>query len=157
MKARALILFSLIVLLAFFARAEVEWSAKVDFEALFPSYIISTATIQQPKANTDVAYLRDKNGQVGCEVISPEDDCLFKVEISSSKFIKISILEGRLPKAGRKYRIYPSLEYDFDALYKVIEPVPETVSVRLELAGKSVGIKKKDSSGSLSSGLCVCR
>ncbi len=127
----------------FFVQAEVKWQAEVDCGSLFPSFIISTATLNLEKAKRSENYFGDLNGQVGGTVTSPQDDCPFTLEVSSSKFIRKSSIEGRLPKAGEKYRIYPRLDYDYDALYSVIEPVPETISVRLILAGNEVGIQKK--------------
>jgi|ERR1039458_529271 hypothetical protein len=143
MRIRAYLFFTLLVFFASFVQAEVEWHAKVDCGSLFPSFIISTATFNLEKMKRPEYYFGDLNGQVGCTVISPQDDCPFTLEISSSKFIRKSSIEGHLPKAGETYKIYPKLDYDYDALYSVIEPIPETISVTLTLAGNEVGTQKQ--------------
>jgi hypothetical protein len=137
------LVFFLFFISSLFVRAEIEWQAHVDCGSLFPSFIISTATVNLEKVKAPPNYIGEPLGQVGCTVTSPRDDCPFTVEVSSPKFIRQSSIEGRLPKAGEKYNIYPKLDYDYDALYSVIEPVPETISVKLKLAGEEVGTQKK--------------
>jgi len=137
----------ILLLAAFFTHsllraAALQWEAKVDFESLFPSYIISTATLKKP-TSTSPTYFGDPEGQVGCEVISPSNNCPFTVEISSSKYIRKSTMSGMLPKSGIKYRIYPDLDYDYEALYSVAEPVPETITVKLIIPNVVNEEKKK--------------
>jgi len=143
MRIRANAYLAFLMFSAFCVHAEVQWCAEVDCGSLFPSFIISTATLHLEKAKRPAYYFGDLNGQVGCTVISPQDDCPFTLEVSSPKFIRKSLIEGHLPKAGEKYKIYPEIDYDYDALYSVIEPVPETISVKLALAGNEVGTQKK--------------
>jgi len=131
--------------ISFTAFSQTQWETKINLESLFPSYIISTATINkdyitEKKSET---YCGDLNGQIGFEVVSPTNDCAFVAEIFSAKFIRKSVIEGRLPVAGQKYKIYPEIDYDYDALYSVSEPVPETLTFKLALAGQAVDTKKQ--------------
>ena len=143
MRIRKNLFLAILILSTFCVRAEVQWEAHVDCGSLFPSFIISMATFNLEKVKASPNYIGEPLGQVGCTVTSPQDDCPFTVEISSPKFIRHSLIEGRLPKAGEKYNIYPKLDYDYDALYSVIEPEPETISVKLTLAGEEVGTQQK--------------
>ena len=114
--------------------ANADWKPVVDLEDLFPSYIISTASMELPSGGaTPEDYIGDRNGQVGCIVTATEDNQAFTLEISSRNFIDRSVLSGRLKKQGQKYRLYPRLVYDFDALHRVREPVPEAVRFKLTI------------------------
>lgn len=143
MRIQSNLCLAFLICFVFSVKAEVQWQEQIDCGSLFPSFIISTATLNLEKARQPTNYFGDLIGQVGCTVISPQDDCPFTLEVSSPKFIRKSLIEGRLPKAGEKYKIYPKLDYDYDALYSVIEPVPETISVKLTLAGNEVGTQEK--------------
>jgi hypothetical protein len=74
MRIRAYFCFTFLMVFAFFVKAEVQWQAEVDCGSLFPSFIISTATLNLEKAKRPSYYFGDLNGQVGCTVISPQDD-----------------------------------------------------------------------------------
>jgi hypothetical protein len=124
--------------------AQTQWEVKVDYESLFPSYIVATATIDKEKLHGKLSenYFGDSNGQVGCEVIAPSNNCRFTLEISSNKFIRKSSFSGVLKTAGEKYRIYPEIEYDYDALYSVQEPMPENITLTLKLNEDEILTKK---------------
>ncbi len=143
MRLQSNLCLAFLICFVFSVKAEVQWQAHVDCGSLFPSFIISMATFDLEKIKRPTNYIGEIFGQVGCTVTSPQDDCPFTVEVSSPKFIRTSSIQGRLPKAGETYHIYPKLDYDYDALYSVIEPVPETISIKLTLAGEEVGTEQK--------------
>ena len=116
-----------------------QWQPKVAMESLFPSYIISTATLKTEEMfkTPSENYLGDINGQIGFEVVAPSNECSFIAEVSSTKYIRKSVLRGTMKCMGQKYRIYPKIEYDYDAMYTVLESVPETITFSLSLDGKT--------------------
>ncbi len=120
-----------------------DWEPKIDFDSLIPSYIISTATLDKKNfLDTDSRYIGDPNGMAGFIVKSPKENCSFEAEVYSRNFIEKSTIKGFLPKKGETYRIYPVLEYDYDALYSVIEARPETLTFSLSLDDRAPDIKK---------------
>lgn len=148
MPRRLLLLKFIVVFLSFVfvsvSLADDTWEPKVDFDSIFPSYAISMATVdKQLFLSAPNDYIGDINGQLGCEVTSSLDGCQFVLEISSPKFIRTSTLAGTLPKAGVKYKIYPEIDYDFDALYSVVEPIPEPVTFKLTLGSNETKVQKK--------------
>jgi hypothetical protein len=109
---------------------------------LIPSYIISTATLDKKNfPHTDSSYIGDQNGMAGFIVKSPKDNCSFEAEVYSRNFIEKSTIKGVLPKKDATYRIYPALDYDYDALYSVTEARPVTLKFSLSLDGRDPDIK----------------
>ena len=78
------------------AQAMPQWQPKVNLESLFPSYIISTATLKTDEMFTTQSdnYFGDINGQIGFEVVAPTNECSFIAEVSSTKYIRKSVLRG---------------------------------------------------------------
>lgn len=101
---------------------------------IFPSLVISTATIQRPPSEKET-YFGDQLGMIGVDIENTSENSPFEVEISSSKYIRSSMIKGIFKKAGLKYSVFPQIDYDFDALYQVIEPIPETISFRVKING----------------------
>lgn len=112
--------------------AAVQWEPMVRMGELFPSYIISTATMKKTK-ELPANYFGDWNGQVGAEISSTDPNTLVQIMVSSTKLIKPSKLNARLIEPNKTYSVYPTLEYDYDALYAAREPFPETITVRVAI------------------------
>jgi hypothetical protein len=122
-----------------------DWKPIVPLDnSVFPSLAIATATIDQTKFNkTQPNYIGDVLGQLGVLVKTDQDNETFSVEISSSKFVRKTTFQGILPQAGVIYRIYPKIDYDYDSLNHVIEPIPETISFQVALNDRDLGIKQQ--------------
>jgi hypothetical protein len=124
---------------------EVQWKTKVDFGgSLFPSYAIATATLDKERVfgKPTATYLGDTGGMFGIELVAPQDNAKFILEISSPIFVRKTVMQGVLQKKDSTYRIYPELDYDYEALYSVKEPQPEALTFRLEINGEDAGFRR---------------
>jgi hypothetical protein len=106
------------------------WEPSIKMGELFPSYIISTATMKPP-GQPFPDHFGDWHGQVGAAVKPARGNTLVRVTVSSTKLIKPSRQDARLKDANKWYWVYPTLEYDYDQLYTAHEPFPETVTVQV--------------------------
>ena len=125
--------------------AEVQWTPVIRMGELFPSYIIATATAKLHTNNIHDLF-GDQRGQIGVKASSRSNNAKLRVVVSSTKLIKESSLIVHLPHANTAYHIFPTLEYDYDALYAALEPFPETVTVRVSeynAAGKAQVTERK--------------
>lgn len=130
--------------------AEAEWKAEIGWgDQFFPSFIIATAGVNLEKstlgkgAKSDPRILGDPLGLIRLAVLNPHEKSKIKIEVSGSRFIAKSTYEGVLENANQGYLISPLIQYNFDELYKVYEPVPENVNLTLYLNDQPVGTLAK--------------
>lgn len=112
------------------------WRIEFPMESLFPAFLISTATLDYEKNFGQVKadnYIGMPMASLLCYVTAPSNNCPFRLEVSSPKYIRKTAMEGTLPQAGKEYTLAPLLTYDYEAFYSVFEPLPEAVTVSLTL------------------------
>ncbi|WP_395744524.1 FHA domain-containing protein [Prosthecobacter sp.] len=120
------------------ASGSVEWEPKVDMGGqIFPSYLVAIATMKQTELPNAKApnRLGDPGGIICVEVTSPRDHAKVSVEVEPNAMIKGGSIEVELPQAGETYRIYPKMDYHYDALLKVRQAVPLTLVAKTEIDG----------------------
>lgn len=113
-----------------------EWAPLFDLGlCLFPSMIISTATINITTDNAEQMQERlgEWWGTIGVEICSPSNNCPIKIEISGNTFIKPSIFKTTLPKAKSVYLIYPPLKYEYEKLLQVGQTTPEDLTFKVTI------------------------
>lgn len=117
------------------------WNVVVDWDnQIFPSYIIATSVadlergVQRPDN-----YIGDLNGFVGVEYIPDSANEKVQVEITGSEFVKNGSVQGVAMIAGKKYRFYPKLAYDYLKLGRMAEPTSEDLTVSVNVNGESRG------------------
>ncbi len=121
-----------------------DWHIVTGFgDDLFPSVIVSTATLKEDESDKDPLVLGDTFGLLGVALEAPEKGAKVRVEIRSRRLIEPSVFEGTLARKGKVYEIYPVLRYDYDSLLRVRQPFPEIVTVSVSLNGQSLGTKDK--------------
>lgn len=122
-----------------------EWETVLDFDSqIFPSYIISTATMKPDPTDeeeNDSTVLGDQFGIIGIAITVPEDNTKVKVTVKKNKLMDASVWEGEIPKAGEQFFISPQIAYDYDALRKVRQQAPLNISLEVEIDGKPAGSK----------------
>lgn len=119
------------------------WDTVSSFgDSLFPAVIVSTATMKPSEEEKDPTVLGDWMGQIGVVIESPQDGAKVKVEIKGQKLFEPSTFTGRLSEEGQIYEIYPYLRYDYDSLLKIRQPMPEVVSVSVEVDGEDWGTRE---------------
>lgn len=123
------------------AKAQESFTPILGWDAqLFPSYLVSTATIRLPESDdvdldqeADVVVLGDAQGVLGVEIEAPDDETEVSVTISGSEILEESTLETTLETAGQTYRIFPRIRYKYGVLTrnKQTRPVHVTYSVTI--------------------------
>jgi len=119
-----------------------DWRVNVDWDnQVFPSYIIATSTRNSETDKMPDDYLGDLNGYIGIEYTTEHPGEEVRVEVTGGELIKSGIFEGAAKVAGKKYRIYPKVAYDYHKLGLLAEPVSEDVTITLTVNGQRKGTK----------------
>jgi hypothetical protein len=119
-------------------------AAAADFEVhagwasqLFPSFIVSTATIRIPEEALDEheneQLLGDPQGLLGVSLSADEDDTPVTVTVSCDAIMEPSTFTGTLASAGTTYAIFPKIKYNYDALLRQRQAGPVTVTFAVTL------------------------
>ena len=105
---------------------------------LFPSYLISTATLKLGEVPDDRLLLGDPFGVLGVEVEAPADNTPVKVTISCDDYLEPSEFSGVLPTQGDKYTILPKVKFRFEKLSRCRQATPTTITFRVKLGSGPV-------------------
>lgn len=124
--------------------SEVEWKPVANMDRqLFPSLLIATATVRptdkEGDEEPDPNLLGDKFGLLGVSIRSAAPRAKVKVTVKENDLMAASTWEGELAQADQQYFIAPKVNYKFDRLRKVTQPVPMNVTFTVEVNGKSAG------------------
>lgn len=111
---------------------DAQWQPIIEMDGLvFPSLILATATMKQPP--TPPTYVGDPQGLFGISITSPKDDCSVDLTIQVDEIAPSAEYEVTLPRKGVTYEIFPSLEYRFDRLRRVIQPFPINIVFKVKI------------------------
>ncbi len=129
-------------------------------EQLFPSYIISTATMKPVPVEEEateeetsveaaadesdetgaeepaIEILGKEDGLLGAELVSPGKNVAVKLTITCDEIMEPSTFSGTLPEKGVTYQIYPNIKYKFSKLAEFDQATPVSMTFRLQV-GKS--------------------
>lgn len=137
------------------------WARGVEYEIwtytqrdLFPSALISTATVDwngdeetaedrkteddEELGEDDVPIFGDENGWVGVSLYEVPAGARVKVEIAIDGFLLPSTWEGTIDDAHEEAHVFPKGAWDYAALHKVREQRPVNVSARVSVNGKAL-------------------
>lgn len=114
------------------------WEPRVDMDGqIFPSYLVAIATMNQNELPNAKAANRlgDPGGVIGVNVTSPEDNAKVSVAVEANTLMKGGSIEVELPKKGETYTVYPKMDYLYEALLKVRQAVPLTLTSKVAFGG----------------------
>jgi len=116
---------------------------------LFPSYIISTATVdwngdeqraedkksdEDPELEDDeIPLFGDENGSVGVQLENVAAGSKIVVEITGDGFLKKSKWEGEIDADYDVVHIYPKARWDYDALRKCDQQKPANIKIKVTI------------------------
>ncbi len=119
---------------------------------LFPSYIISTASVDwngdeqlaEDKKTEDDPELEegetplfgDENGNVGVELEGVESGDKVTVEMFGDSFLKPSKWKGEIDDDYDSVIIYPKAQWDYDALRQITQQKPANLTIKVTVNGK---------------------
>lgn len=123
-------------------------------EQLFPSYIISTATMkpapveevaeeegtveaaQEDEAAAEepvVEILGKEDGLLGAELVSPGKNVAVKLTITCDEIMEPSTFSGTLPEKGVTYQVLPNIKYKFRKLAEFDQATPVSMTFKLQV------------------------
>ncbi len=115
------------------------WELVVDMgEEIFPSFVIASATMKESpfdKLNKASGRLGDLRSAIGVKITSPGPGSKIHVEIKDNEYMHASSVDAVLPEGGKVYRVYPTINYRFDALTRVRQTIPLTVTAEVTFNG----------------------
>lgn len=121
-----------------------DWTAMVSPRGqLFPSLVVATATMASEADATARGVIGDAHGVVGVTLTARRAGEAVRVTVSLPGLARESVLEARLPEAGRRYELYPLVQWDYARLRALRQPAPETVVFRLERDGEPAGTRSE--------------
>ncbi len=102
---------------------------------LFPSYLISTATMTPPEPVEGEGddSLGDRNGLLGVKVNSPGENVSIKVTITCDEIMEASSFSGMLPDEGTEYLVYPTVKYRYSKLAEINQATPVRMTFRVQI------------------------
>ena len=116
---------------------------------LFPSYIISTATVDwngdeqraedkksedDPELGEDeIPLFGDENGSVGVQIENVLEGANIVVEITGDGFLKKSVWKGEIDADYDSVHIYPKARWDYDALRKCNQQKPANLKIKVTI------------------------
>lgn len=104
-----------------------EWAPLISpRDQIFPALILATANLPDTRTRGTL-IIGDANGLIGVRILAAHDQQKVRVSISMPGWMRESHLSAELPKAGKRYSIFPLLAWDFDRLRALRQPVPETL------------------------------
>jgi hypothetical protein len=95
-------------------------------DQIFPALILATANLPDTRTRGTL-MIGDANGLIGVRVLAERDQQKVRVSIGMPGWMRESHIDAVLPKAGKRYSIFPTLAWDFDKLRALRQPMPETL------------------------------
>jgi hypothetical protein len=115
-----------------------EWSTLVSPRGqLFPALVIATANMPVPAA-TKPTVIGDPSGLIGVRVLAERDNQPVRVTVTLPGWMRASTMDVRLAKAGKRYSLYPVIEWEFALLRDFDQSAPETIRFELQLDDQPV-------------------
>jgi hypothetical protein len=107
-------------------------------EQIYPSYLIASATMKKsPLDALESSRLRlgDKRGVLGVEITNPGANTKVRVEFEENEIMRASVIECVLSEAGSVYRVYPQVNYRYEALARIRQTTAVSLSARVVVNG----------------------
>ncbi len=108
---------------------------------VFPSYVVSTATVEVPDdvlAKWDMKHVGDENGMIGVLLSDVPKGTAYRVEIMENALMEGAVLAGTISKKAGEWLILPRIPYKYPALLRQAQPMPVNITFKVSLDGKPV-------------------
>lgn len=129
------------------ARTALAWEPFVGMdEQLFPSFIVSTATLRLPQeedAADDPRQIGEALGFIGAAVDGVPAGSRLKVEVKPNAVMDVSSLEAMASTGSGAYELYPKINFKYDALLDWRQPMPLNIVMELFVDGRSLGTQAR--------------
>lgn len=124
-----------------YGRDGVDWTPVVEPDSsIFPSYIVSTATVRWPEepappdvSPDDPVMIGDAHGMIGIGVTAPSDDVRLRLRIECPDVMETCVFTTVLPKKGAVYAITPPIKWKYRALLENRQQMPVNMTFKLKV------------------------
>lgn len=106
---------------------------------VFPSYVVSTATVDVPEdvlAKWDMKHVGDENGMIGVLITDAPKGTEYRVEIAENAIMEASVITGKIKKTAEDWLILPDIPYKYAALLAMAQPLPVNIKFKVSLNGQ---------------------
>lgn len=112
-----------------------EWTTILSpRDQIFPSLILATANLPDTRTRGTL-MIGDSNGLIGVRMLAAHDHQKVRISVEMPGWLRASHIDADLPKAGKRYSIFPTLAWDFDQLRGLRHPIPGTITFTVTPAG----------------------
>ncbi|MCL4817856.1 MAG: hypothetical protein KJ067_01875 [Vicinamibacteria bacterium] len=125
--------------------AAASWEPFVGMDAqIFPSFVVSTATLRLPQEDEEEEDPREKGegmGFIGAAFEGVRAGARLKVEIKPNAAMEASAEEAVADDGPGAYQVFPRVNYRFDALLDWRQSMPINLAMEAFVDGRSLGVR----------------
>lgn len=125
--------------------AALAWEPFVGMDGqIFPSFVVSTATLRLPQEDEEEEDPRQKGegmGFIGAAFEGVKAGSRLKVEIKANAVMEASAVEAVADQGSGEYQLFPHVQYRFDALLDWRQPMPLNLAMEAFVDGRSLGVR----------------
>jgi tetratricopeptide (TPR) repeat protein len=116
----------------------ISWTPVVEMDKqIFPSYFLARASIPIQEVKSE-SVIGDNNGILGMHIINPKKDSTIKIGVQLDPVIGYQEYETTLSTKDKRYRIFPKIVWDWEALKRYKKPSPANATFTLYINGELV-------------------
>lgn len=107
---------------------------------IFPVTILSTATTDASLITpADTGYIGNPKSCIAVKVKSTHPNSRLRIIVDATPFFAQSVSEFVLPQGRTEYLVFPDIIWDYTALRNNTQPVPVSVSIKVEMNKRELG------------------
>ncbi len=116
----------------------ISWTPVVEMDSqIFPSYFLARASIPIKEIKTE-SVIGDNNGILGFHIINPKKDSKIKIGVELDSVISYQEYEATLPTKDTRYRVFPKIIWNWEALKRYKKPSPANATFTLFINGEMI-------------------
>jgi tetratricopeptide (TPR) repeat protein len=109
----------------------ITWTPVVEMDKqIFPAYFLARASIPIQEIKGE-SVIGDNNGILGMHIINPKKDSKIRVGVQLDPIIGYQEYEATLSTKDKRYRIFPKIIWDWEALKRYKKPTPANATFTL--------------------------
>ena len=107
---------------------------------IFPVTLLSTATTDASLITpADTGYIGNPKSCIAIKVKSTHPNSRLRIMVDATPFFAQSISEFVLPQSRTEYLVFPDIVWDYTALRNNTQPVPLSISIKVEMNNHELG------------------
>lgn len=107
---------------------------------IFPVTLLSTATTDASLITpADTGYIGNPKSCIAIKVKSTHPNSRLRIMVDATPFFAQSVSEFVLPQSRTEYLVFPDIVWDYTALRNNTQPVPLSISIKVEMNNHELG------------------